>query len=66
MLYCKYWVSLYGLINCRGDKIIKIIECGSEILMGIFSSTNSAIVLTTVQKTLEVYSIENGQQISSM
>ena len=66
MLYCKYWVSLYGLINCRGDKIIKIIECGSEILMGIFSGTNSTIVLTTVQKTLEVYSIENGQQISSM
>lgn len=34
--------------------------------MGIFSGTNSTIVLTTVQKTLEVYSIESGQQIASV
>ena len=49
------------LIKSRTDSIIQTVECASEILMGLFSSDNAFVVLTTILKTLEVYSIETGE-----
>lgn len=45
----------------RNGSKVQTIECGSEILMGLFSSNSDYIVLTTFLKTLEVYSIETGE-----